>query len=155
MYAFLSLIAEKYKLTDNEYATIHQWSVENTSVFWEEIWKFTGIQSSTAYNSVVDDPTKMPGAKWFDGARLNFAENLLSRNDDHKAIIFWGETSIRRELSYAELYEQVRRVAAGLKKLGVKKNDRIGAFMPNMPEAIIGMLAAGIMQQIKISERLL
>jgi acetoacetyl-CoA synthetase len=79
---------------------------------------------------------------------LNFAENLLSRKDDHKAMIFWGEDSVRRELTYAGLYEQVRRVAAGFKKLGIKKGDRIAAFMPNMPETIIGMLAASSMGAI-------
>ena len=142
MFAFLSLIAEKYQLPDHEYSTIHKWSVENIADFWAEIWKFAGIESSKPYKQVVDDTKKMPGAKWFEGARLNFAENLLSRSDDHKALIFWGETSVRRELTYAELFEQVRRVAAAMRNLGVVKGDRVAAFMPNMPETIIGMLAA-------------
>lgn len=142
MHEFLSLIAKKYNLEDNEYATIHKWSVENIAAFWTEIWVYCGIKSSKKSTQVIDDKTKMPGAKWFEGARLNFAENLLSRKDDHKALIFWGETSVRRELTYAELYEQVRRVTAAMKKLGVVKGDRIAAFMPNMPETIIGMLAA-------------
>lgn len=142
MYAFLSMIAEKYKLPDNEYQTIHRWSVENIADFWVEIWNFAGIKSSKPFTQVVDNTRKMPGAKWFEGARLNFAENLLSRKDDHKALIFWGENSVRRTLTYAELFEQVKRTAAGLIKLGIKKDDRIAAFMPNMPETIIGMLAA-------------
>ncbi len=142
MHVFLDLIAKKYELADNSYATVHQWSIENIGLFWAEVWDFTGIIASKSFESVVNDTAKMPGAKWFEGARLNFAENLLRRRDDHKALIFWGETSVRREMTYAELYEQVRRVAAGLKKLGVKKNDRVAAFMPNMPETIIGMLAA-------------
>ena len=141
MYAFLSLIAEKYNLENSDYHTVHKWSVGNTAEFWEEVWKFCKIKSSKPYVQVVDDPKKMPGAKWFDGARLNYAENLLHRRDDHKALIFWGESTVRRELTYAELYEQVRRTAAGLRKLGVIKGDRIAAFMPNMPETIIGMLA--------------
>jgi len=141
MYAFLSLIAEKYSLPDNEYQTIHKWSVANIADFWQEIWDFCGIKSSKKTEEVIDDTKKMPGAKWFEGARLNFAENLISRKDDHKALIFWGENSVRRTLTYAELNEQVRRTAAGLLKLGVKKNDRVAAFMPNMPETIIGMLA--------------
>ena len=142
MFAFLSLIAEKYQLPDHDYSTIHKWSVENIADFWAEIWKFAGIKSSKPFTKVVDDTKKMPGAKWFEGVRLNFAENLLSRNDDHKALIFWGETSVRRELTYAELFEQVRRVAAAMRNLGVAKGDRVAAFMPNMPETIIGMLAA-------------
>jgi len=142
MFGFLSMIANKYNLPNNEYYTIHQWSVENIPEFWAEIWDFCGIKHSQTYEQVVDDPKKMPGAKWFKGARLNFAENLLSRNDDHLAMIFWGEDTVRREITYAELYEQVRLAAAGFKRLGVEKGDRVAAFMPNMPETIIAMLAA-------------
>ncbi|MEZ5199044.1 MAG: acetoacetate--CoA ligase [Bacteroidales bacterium] len=84
---------------------------------------------------------KMPGAKWFRGARLNFAENLLSRKDDHKALIFRGEDSVKTEMTYRELSDNVRNVAAGLRSLGIKKGDRIAAFMPNIPETVIAMLA--------------
>ncbi|PLW93329.1 MAG: acetoacetate--CoA ligase [Marinilabiliales bacterium] len=142
MFGFLSMIANKYNLPNNEYYTIHQWSVENIPEFWAEIWDFCGIKHSQTYEQVVDDPKKMPGAKWFKGARLNFAENLLSRNNDHLAMIFWGEDTVRREITYAELYEQVRLAAAGFKRLGVEKGDRVAAFMPNMPETIIAMLAS-------------
>lgn len=142
MYAFLTMIADKYNLPDNNYFTVHKWSVENITDFWKEVWNFCSIKSSKYFDHVIDDSSKMPGAKWFEGSKLNFAENLLSRKDDHTAIIFRGEDSVKRELTYAELYEQVRRTAAGLKKLGVQKGDRVAAFMPNMPETIIGMLAA-------------
>jgi len=142
MYAFLTMIADKYNLPDNNYFTVHKWSIENITDFWKEVWNFCSIKSSKYFDHVIDDSSKMPGAKWFEGSKLNFAENLLSRKDDHTAIIFKGEDSVKRELTYAELYEQVRRTAAGLKKLGVQKGDRVAAFMPNMPETIIGMLAA-------------
>jgi acetoacetyl-CoA synthetase len=141
MQAFSSLMAKKYSLNNNEYNTIHKWSVENTSDFWKEIWDFTKIKSSQTFHNVVDDSHKMPGAKWFYGAKLNFAENLLKRCDNHKALIFRGENSVQREITYAELYEQVKRLAAGFKKLGLQKGDRVAAFMPNMPETIIAMLA--------------
>ncbi len=141
MYEFLNLVSDKYKLPDNHFHTIHQWSCENITDFWKEVWNFCNVKYSEPFHQVIDDDKKMPGAKWFSGAKLNFAENLLSRKDDHKAIIFWGEDSVRRTLTYSELYEQVRRTAAGLKKLGVTKGDRVAAFMPNMPESIIGMLA--------------
>ncbi|NOX47191.1 MAG: acetoacetate--CoA ligase [Chlorobi bacterium] len=142
MYEFIDRISEKYNLPDKEYSTLHKWSIENTNLFWAEIWDYCGIKSSKPYDVVVDNPKLMPGAKWFKGTRLNFAENLLGRNDGHKAIIFRGEDSVKRELTYSELYEQVRRAAAGLKRLGVKKDDRVAAFMPNMPETVIMMLAA-------------
>ena len=142
MYSFLDQVSRKYKLPDNEYATVHKWSIEHIDQFWSEVWDFTGIIASEKYNRIVDDPHKMPGAKWFEGAKLNFAENLLRRRDSHTALIFRGEATVKREMTYAELFEEVRRVAIGLKKLGVGKSDRVAAFMPNMPETIIGMLAA-------------
>jgi len=142
MFAFQNRIAEKYQLSDNGYASIQKWSVEYVSEFWAEIWDFCNIKSSINYTQIVDNPKKMPGAKWFTGARLNFAENLLKRRNDHKAIIFRGETSVQKEISYSELYEQVKRLTAALRKLGVQKGDRVAAFMPNMPETIIAMLAA-------------
>jgi len=148
MYAFLNRMAEKYHLPDNEYDTIHRWSVENIPDFWAEIWDYCSVKYSKTYEQVVDDPKKMPGAKWFSGARLNFAENLLSRKDNQLAMIFRGEDSVKRQLTYAELYEQVRLAAAGLKRLGVQKGDRVAAFMPNMPETIILMLAATSMGAI-------
>jgi acetoacetyl-CoA synthetase len=142
MFKFLDFVAKKYGLHDNNYFTIHQWSVEHPALFWAEIWKFCEIISSVPFQQVVDNPKKLPGAKWFDGARLNFAENLLRRKDKHKAIIFRGEDSVKEELTYAELNEAVRKMAAALKEIGIVSGDRVAAFMPNMPETIIAMLAA-------------
>lgn len=142
MQIFSEMISGKYSLSNNKYETIHRWSIENTALFWEEIWKFTKIVSSKIHTSVVDDAKKMPGAKWFKGTKLNYAENLLKRRDNHKALIFRGENSVQREITYAELYEQVKRLTVGFKKLGLQKGDRVAAFMPNMPETIIAMLAA-------------
>ncbi|MCP4553176.1 MAG: acetoacetate--CoA ligase, partial [Bacteroidetes bacterium] len=119
----------------------HQWSVENPDKFWGEFWQYSNIIHSEDYTSVVDDYKKMPGANWFEGARLNYAENLLQRRDDKTAIIFWGESQIKRDISFCQLYNEVEKTAAGLRKLGVIKGDRVAGFMPNMPEAIIGMLA--------------
>ena len=142
MQQFMNAVSNKYQLQDNNYNTIHNWSITNTSEFWKEVWDFCNIISSELAVEVVDNPNKMPGAQWFKGAKLNFAENLLKRRDDHNALIFWGEDTVRKEITYAQLYDEVRKVAAGLKKLGVVKGDRIAAFMPNMPETIIAMLAA-------------
>ncbi len=142
MQAFSSKIANKYSLSNDSYNTIHKWSTENTSLFWKEVWEFCDIKSSSNFTEVVDNPKLMPGAKWFKGAKLNFAENLLQRRDNHKAIIFRGEDSVKQELTYSELYEKVKCLAASFKKLGLKKGDRVAAFMPNMPETIIAMLAA-------------
>jgi acetoacetyl-CoA synthetase len=83
----------------------------------------------------------MPGAEWFPDARLNFAENLLSRRDAHPAIIFQSESGLRREITYAQLYLEVAATAAGLKAAGLENGDRVAAFLPNVPETITAMLA--------------
>ena len=99
------------------------------------------IQDKT-YEQEVDDDTKMPGANWFSGARLNFAENLLRYRDDRIALIFKGEAQASTRMTSAQLYEEVARLARSLKDLGFQPGDRVVGFMPNMPESIIAMLAA-------------
>ncbi len=142
MFDFCSQVAENYNLPNNGYQTVYKWSVHNVEAFWAEVWDYSQVIASVPYEEVVDDETKMPGAKWFSGAQLNFAENLLRKRDDDKALIFYGENSVRKDYTYAELFDEVRKLAAGLKSLGVEKGDRVAAFMPNMPETVIGMLAA-------------
>jgi acetoacetyl-CoA synthetase len=106
------------------------------------MWDFAGIRASRTYDRVVDDLDKMPGAAWFAGARLNFAENLLRFRDDHPALIFRGEDKVSRTVTYAGLYDEVARVARTLRELGVTPGDRVAGFMPNMPETAVAMLAA-------------
>ncbi len=90
MFEFLTRMSEKYHLPDNEYYTVHKWSVEYPGQFWAEIWDYTQIRYSKTYVEVLTDPEKMPGAKWFKGARLNFAENLLRRKDGSYCHHFLG-----------------------------------------------------------------
>lgn len=142
MFDFMKKVNHEFTRSFSTYDELFCWSVENVADFWGYFWKYSRIVHTDTYTRVVDDPRKMPGARWFEGARLNFAENLLQRRDDHPAIIFRGETGISRQLSFRELYEESHRAAEGLKRLGVQKGDRVAAFMPNMPETVIGMLAA-------------
>ncbi len=142
MYRFMSFINERYNRNFTEYEPLYQWSIENISDLWASVWEFAQIKASRPYDQVIDDVTKMPGAKWFPGARLNFAENLLRYRDDQVALIFKGEDQNSVKMTYAELYDEVARVAASLKKSGVRVGDRVCGFMPNMPETIIAMLAA-------------
>ena len=142
MYRFMGLINENYNQNFTEYAPLYQWSIENISDFWAAMWEFADIKASKPYDQVIDDVTKMPGAKWFSGARLNFAENLLRYRDDQVALIFKGEDHDSTTMTYSELYDEVARVAKSLKEAGVQKGDRVAAFMPNMPETIVAMLAA-------------
>ena len=142
MYRFMGFINERYNQNFTEYEPLYQWSIENISDLWASVWEFAQIKASRPYDQVIDDVTKMPGAKWFSGARLNFAENLLRYRDDQVALIFKGEDQDSVKMTYAELYDEVARVAASLKESGVRVGDRVCGFMPNMPETTIAMLAA-------------
>ncbi len=142
MYRFMNFINEKFNRDFTEYEPLYKWSVENIPEFWASMWEFVDIKHSQKYDEVVDDPYKMPGAKWFSGAKLNFAENLLRYRDDQVALIFKSEAEKSIKMTYAELYDEVARVAKSLKELGVQVGDRVVGFMPNMPHTIIAMLAA-------------
>ena len=142
MYRFMKRINETYGTSVDNYDGLYQWSVANIREFWQEMWAFAEIKASSPYTSVVDDLARMPGARWFEGARLNFAENLLRYRDDRTALVFRGEDQVRRTLTYAQLYDEVARVAQALKSAGVKTGDRVAGFVPNLPESVIAMLAA-------------
>jgi len=142
MYRFMNFVNDKYGQAFTEYTPLYDWSVDNIADFWAALWEFVDIKASVPYTQVIDDVSKMPGAKWFAGARLNFAENLLRYRDDRTALIFRGEDSVRREMTYAELYAAVARLARSLREAGVGPGDRVVGFMPNMPESIVAMLAA-------------
>jgi acetoacetyl-CoA synthetase len=142
MYRFMMLINGRYGTSFDSYDGLYQWSVDHIPEFWKEMWDFASIKASAPYEQVLDDATRMPGARWFEGARLNFAENLLRYRDDRLALVFRGEDRVRRTYTYAQLYDEVARVARALKDAGVTAGDRVAGFVPNMPESIIAMLAA-------------
>jgi acetoacetyl-CoA synthetase len=142
MYRFMQHVNRTYQTNFTDYDGLYQWSVENIAAFWSEIWDFAGIKATKGYEQVIDDPAKMPGAAWFSGSRLNFAENLLRYRDDRTALIFRGEDVVRRTLTYKELYAATAKLTASLRGAGVVPGDRVVGFMPNMPESIIAMLAA-------------
>jgi acetoacetyl-CoA synthetase len=127
--------------------------VDHPEAFWPEVWQFCGVIAEERpgrlpWDEVVvgldrmapPDPTL--GPRWCPGARINFAENLLRHSDNHPALVFWNERGHQRELSYAELNAAVSRVAAALQREGITVGDRVAGFLPNMPEAVIAMLAA-------------
>ncbi|MGM0663391.1 MAG: acetoacetate--CoA ligase [Thermodesulfobacteriota bacterium] len=142
MYRFMNGLNEKHRLKFTAYDDLYQWSIQSIPEFWAAMWDFADIRASRPYNQVVDDPFRMPGARWFEGAELNFAENLLRYRDDRVALIFRGEDRENRRLTYAELYDEVARVARSLRELDIRPGDRVAGFMPNMPETIVAMLAA-------------
>jgi len=142
MMRFMKAANQRHNQSLSDYHQLWQWSVDNVADFWGLFWEFADIIASKPYESVVSDPLQMPGAKWFTGASLNFAENLLRYRDDRTALLFQGEGQPLESITYIGLYNQVSRMAQALAAAGVKKGDRVAGFMPNMPQAIIAMLAA-------------
>lgn len=143
MYSFTNYINERFNLKISDYASLYRWSVDFPDCFWDALWKYLGIKCSQPYLTPVDDISKFPGARWFVNAKLNYAENILRfSSSSSPAIIFRGENRLREELSHKQLYEQVVRLAQALKKDGVKAGDTIAAYMPNIPQTVIAMLAA-------------
>jgi acetoacetyl-CoA synthetase len=134
------------------YDDLYAWSIANLELFWLEVRRFCGIITGPADPSVacerpligrdrVAPPDPELGPKWFVGTRLNFAENLLRYDDDREALVFWNERGARRRLTYRELNDEVARVAAALRAMGVTVGDRVAGFLPNLPETVIAMLA--------------
>jgi len=142
MYRFMHFINDKFRRNFNEYPSLYQWSIENIPDFWASMWEFAKIIASEPYDEIIDDLDKMPGAQWFSGAQLNFAENLLRFRNDCTALIFKGEGQDTIKITYAALYDEVARVAKSLKADGVQTGDRVVGYMPNMPETVIAMLGA-------------
>ncbi len=140
---FLGFVNWRYGCGLETYAQLWEWSVAHLPEFWAAMWDFAGIRASAPFERVVDDLTRFPGARWFPGARLNFAENLLVRGEaDRPALIFRREDGLRASVTYAELRDTVASLAAALRADGVRPGDRVAAYMPNIIETAVAMLAA-------------
>jgi acetoacetyl-CoA synthetase len=139
LFSFIRQVQKKTGKEFNSYQELYEWSIKNFEEFWESIWEQAGIICSQAYQTVLTNPV-MPGAKWFEGSRLNFAENLLRYRDNHIAIISAREESPIIKLTYAKLYDLVAKLAKSLIDYGVKEGDRVAGFVSNIPEAVIAML---------------
>lgn len=142
MMKFTEFVNKRHGKNFRDYDGLYQWSIEDIPDFWVAMWDFADIKASKRWNRVVDDATKMPGAKWFSGAKLNYAENLLRHRDNRIAIISKKETLPSVKMTYAELYDAVARLAKSLREIGVVPGDRVVAYSPNIMETAIAMLAA-------------
>ena len=142
MTRFRRVVNERLGLSLDGWEALRTWSVENVATFWEVFWDFAEIRASRPYEEVVDDPHKLPGARWFKGARLNFAENLLRRRDVGTALVSYGEDGSSRRWTWDELYREVGRLSRAMATAGVTAGDKVAAYMPNIGETVIGMLAA-------------
>ena len=139
---FISEVNARWNVGVADHASLYEWSIREPERFWQAVWSFTRVVGEMGVGPYLVNADRMPGASWFPNARLNFAENLLRRRDDDTALVFWGENQVRRKLTFAELYDLVCVTAQALRALGVKAGDRIAGVMPNMPEAIVAMLAS-------------
>jgi acetoacetyl-CoA synthetase len=126
----------------DDYEALYQWSIDDSAAFWEALCTFCDIHFIKPPEAVLKRPDNIMDAGWFDGSELNYAEHLLRHEGAHEALVFSAENGERRSLSFDELRDAVGAVAAGLKRVGVVKGDRVGGYLPNCPEAIIAMLAA-------------
>ena len=138
--ALITDFINQLPLNFDSYFDLHKWSIDNLEEFWSEFWKFSGIKYSKTYDSILDNPV-MPGAKWFVGSELNYAQNLLSGSPNQLAIISTGENRSDQKYTFKDLNTAVSKAQAGLESLGVKKGSRVAAFVPNCVESIILMLA--------------
>src|SRR3990170_5948209 len=140
---FLEQVNGRYNQRLESYTQLWEWSVEQIPEFWAAMWEFARIRASRPYDRIVDDLTRFPGARWFPGARLNFAENLLGHGESARpALIFRDETGRSSVMTYAELRDAVAHLAAALRAEGVQPGDRVAAYMPNLIETAAAMLAA-------------
>ncbi len=139
---FIEFVNQKHGTAFQGYPDLYDWSIADIPAFQGAVWEFYEVIHSKPYDQVVEGLDRMPGAHWFPGAKLNFAENLLRFRDEHPAIVFRSENGSQRSMTYAELYAQVARLAAALGRMGVGPGDRVVGFMPNIPETVVAMLAA-------------
>jgi acetoacetyl-CoA synthetase len=124
-----------------EYDELHRFSTEFPAEFWSGLWDFAGVVGDKGMPPYLIDGDRMPGARFFPGARLNFAENLLRKDGSEAALVFWGEDKVKRRLTWDQLHTEVAQTADALREVGIGADDRVAAILPNMPESVISVLA--------------
>jgi acetoacetyl-CoA synthetase len=138
---YMEWLAQNKDLDFEGYRQLWQWSVENTADFWKSLWDYFQITASQQPTDILADK-RMPGAKWFSGARLNYAENFFARMDgEETAVLYKAEDQPLKTIKWQEIYDQTRALAHVLRGMGVQEKDRVVAYLPNIPEAIIGLFA--------------
>jgi acetoacetyl-CoA synthetase len=142
MERFQRAVAQQTGLPISDYESLYQWSVDHPEAFWASLWQHTELRASKPFDRVLNNAAQFPGASWFEGARLNFAENLLRVRNNKVALISRLENGQRSSITYLELYQQVAQCAAAMRAMGVVCGDRVAGFMPNISQTVVAMLAA-------------
>jgi acetoacetyl-CoA synthetase len=143
MKRFMDWVGERQGRELGDYDELWRWSVEHLEDFWASIWEFCGVRASKPYERVLASH-EMPGTRWFEGAQLNYAENVLARGagrEGEVAVLHCSELRELDEITWGELSARVAAAADGLRALGVGRGDRVVAYMPNIPETLIALLA--------------
>ncbi len=142
MAQFMAEINAEFGANLRSFADLHGFSVRETEAFWSKAWDFLGVIGEKGSGPVLRLGERFEDAKFFEGARLNYAENLLRKNDGNTALIFWGEDKVKKTMTWAQLHAAVSQAQQFLRAQGVREGDRVAALMPNKPEAVVGLLAA-------------
>ncbi|MGH8583651.1 MAG: acetoacetate--CoA ligase [Gammaproteobacteria bacterium] len=138
---FIADVRDRYAPSVHDYPSLYAWSIARPAEFWPAVWAYCGVRASRPWDTVLEHPGQLPGARWFTGARLNFSENLLRRRDEHPALLAFDERGPARRLSYGALYAEVAQLSKWLKQTGVQPGDRVAGYLPNIPESVVAMLA--------------
>ncbi|RCK51157.1 acetoacetyl-CoA synthetase [Thalassospira profundimaris] len=138
---FREWLNSRHNLRLENFIELYDWSVREMQAFWPALIEYAGLKAETWGETVLENPHQMPGAKFFPEARLNFAENLLRRDDQNDALVFWGEDKVKTRMSWCDLNIAVSKFSQALRAQGVAKGDRVCGYMPNMPETVVAMLA--------------
>src|SRR5262245_23200921 len=141
MVAFMRYVSRRWDAQAADYDQLYAWSVAEPEQFWQSIWSFCGVIGDPGEGPVLENGNRMPGARWFPRAQLNFAENLLRRRDRGTAIVFRGEDRVKSSITYAEPYSEVSRLTQALRAAGIARGDRVAGYVPNAPGAVIAALA--------------
>jgi acetoacetyl-CoA synthetase len=141
LYKFIQQVNLTYGAEITCYDELYDWSIAEPDQFWQAVWHFCNVISGLQGTTVIENRENMEQARFFPLARLNYAENLLRETGSHDAIVFWGESKVRQRLSHDDLRQQVAKMTAALRALGVKPGDHVAGFVPNSPESVIAMLA--------------
>ena len=134
-------VGRDWGVAAGSYRDLYGWSVREPEKFWKSVWTFCKVEAETQGDPTLLHGDRMPGARFFPNARLNYAENLLRRRDDSEAIVFWGEDKVKRRLTGDQLYDRVSQLVQAMLRMGIRPGDRIAGYVPNMPETVIAMLA--------------
>jgi acetoacetyl-CoA synthetase len=139
---YMSWLRAERGLDFADYDALWQWSVDDPEGFWSSVWEYFQIQAHAPYERVLGS-RKMPGAEWFPGARLNYAEHLVGRDEDEDSVAIVARSQSRDafDVTFGELRDQVARARAGLQRLGIREGDRVVAYLPNIPETLVAFAA--------------